>query len=60
MGHLRRKVDEANEAQMISNVRRRGFVLSAKPVSQNLPTDRLIDRSRKDRIGIRSLKRESL
>jgi len=34
MGLLRRKVDGANEAPMIRNVRGVGFVLNAKPLSQ--------------------------
>ena len=38
MGRLRRKVDGSNEAPMIRNVRGAGFVLSAAPGSQDLPT----------------------
>ena len=38
MGRLRRKVDGPNEAPMIRNVRGAGFVLSATPISQHLPT----------------------
>ena len=34
MGRLRRKVDGANEAPMISNVRGAGFVLGATPFPQ--------------------------
>jgi DNA-binding winged helix-turn-helix (wHTH) protein len=40
MGRLRRKVDGPNEAHMIRNVRGAGFVLSATPISENLPTER--------------------
>ena len=36
MGNLRRKVDGANEAPMIRNVRGVGFVLDAAPLSQGL------------------------
>jgi DNA-binding response OmpR family regulator len=38
MGRLRRKVDGANEAPMIRNIRGAGFVLSATPVSRESPT----------------------
>ena len=38
MGRLRRKVDGPNEAPMICNVRGAGFVLSAIPAFQDLPT----------------------
>jgi DNA-binding response OmpR family regulator len=38
MGRLRRKVDGANEAAMIRNIRGAGFVLSATPISQESPT----------------------
>ena len=38
MGLLRRKVDGANEAPMIRNVRGVGFVLDATPLSQGSPT----------------------
>src|ERR1700677_1693361 len=38
MGRLRRKVDGANEAPMIRNVRGAGFILSATPISQDSPT----------------------
>jgi DNA-binding response OmpR family regulator len=36
MGRLRRKIDGANEAPMIRNVRGVGFVLDATPLSQRL------------------------
>jgi DNA-binding winged helix-turn-helix (wHTH) protein len=38
MGRLRRKVDGANEAPMIRNIRGAGFVLSGTPVSRESPT----------------------
>jgi DNA-binding winged helix-turn-helix (wHTH) protein len=38
MGRLRRKVDGANEAPMIRNVRGAGFVLAATPLSYGPPT----------------------
>jgi DNA-binding winged helix-turn-helix (wHTH) protein len=38
MGRLRRKVDGPNDAPMIRNVRGAGFVLSATPISQHIPT----------------------
>jgi DNA-binding winged helix-turn-helix (wHTH) protein len=38
MGRLRRKVDGSNETPMIHNVRGAGFILSAAPVCQDLPT----------------------
>ena len=38
MGRLRRKIDRANEAPMIRNVRGVGFVLDATPLSQGSPT----------------------
>jgi DNA-binding winged helix-turn-helix (wHTH) protein len=38
MGRLRRKVDGSNGAPMIRSVRGVGFVLSATPLSQDLPT----------------------
>jgi DNA-binding winged helix-turn-helix (wHTH) protein len=38
MGRLRRKVDGSNETPMIRNVRGAGFILSAAPVCQDLPT----------------------
>ena len=38
MGRLRRKVDGANEAPMIRNVRGAGFVLAATPLSHGSPT----------------------
>jgi DNA-binding winged helix-turn-helix (wHTH) protein len=44
MGRLRRKVDEPNEAPMISNVRGVGFLLSATPCSQN-SSSRPVERS---------------
>ena len=44
MGLLRRKIDGANEAPMIRNVRGVGFVLNATPFSQGSPT-RLAARS---------------
>jgi DNA-binding response OmpR family regulator len=37
MGRLRRKVDGANDAPMIRNVRGVGFVLSATPCSLSSP-----------------------
>lgn len=37
MGRLRRKLDGANEAPMIRNVRGVGFILSAPPLSQGSP-----------------------
>jgi DNA-binding winged helix-turn-helix (wHTH) protein len=40
MGRLRRKVDGPDEAPMIRNVRGAGFVLSATPISQDLPVER--------------------
>jgi DNA-binding response OmpR family regulator len=40
MGLLRRKIDRANEAPMIRNVRGVGFVLDATPLSQGSPTRR--------------------
>jgi DNA-binding winged helix-turn-helix (wHTH) protein len=40
LGRLRRKVDAANEAQMIRNVRGLGFVLSANPSSLAPPPKR--------------------
>jgi DNA-binding response OmpR family regulator len=43
MGKLRRKVDGANEAPMIRNVRGVGFVLDAAPLSQGLPKKTCID-----------------
>jgi len=38
MGRLRRKVDGPNEAPMIRNIRGAGFILSAGPICQDLPT----------------------
>ena len=43
MGRLRRKVDGPGEAHMIRNVRGAGFVLSATPISQDLPDERSAD-----------------
>jgi DNA-binding winged helix-turn-helix (wHTH) protein len=43
MGRLRRKVDGPGEAPMIRNVRGAGFVLSATPISQDLPDERSAD-----------------
>ena len=37
LGRLRRKVDGSNEAPLIRNVRGKGFVLSATPLSQGSP-----------------------
>jgi hypothetical protein len=37
MGPLRRKIDGANEAPMIRNVRGVGFVLDTTPLSQGSP-----------------------
>src|SRR5260370_28004374 len=39
MGRVRRKVDGANEAPMIRNVRGVGFVLSATPLSGSSPSN---------------------
>jgi DNA-binding winged helix-turn-helix (wHTH) protein len=38
MGRLRSKVDGANEAPMIRNIRGVGFVLDATPLPQGSPT----------------------
>jgi DNA-binding winged helix-turn-helix (wHTH) protein len=38
IGLLRRRIDGANEAPMIRNVRGVGFVLDATPLSQGSPT----------------------
>lgn len=40
LGRLRRKVDAANEAPMIHNIRGVGFVLSANPLWQGSPPNR--------------------
>jgi DNA-binding winged helix-turn-helix (wHTH) protein len=41
LGRLRRKIDGPNEAPMIRNVRGAGFVLSADPLTQDMPPARL-------------------
>ena len=43
MGRLRRNVDAPNEAPLIHNIRGVGFILSAEPVSDDSPPDRIIN-----------------
>ena len=43
MGRLRRNVDAPNEAPLIRNIRGVGFILSAEPVSDDSPPDRIIN-----------------